>query len=398
MKKIIFTSLSGIPNDFTGGPNKVIHQIISKLDKNKFDAYFISKNAFQRINKFVVNKSNFIGIKSLITQKLFLKNKLYRRIFTTTPYIKYFYKSSINIISNYIKENNWDILHAHDVRPLLSVSEKIGKIILTIHSKGSIVNDMKQLYGEKQSLDELYQTFKLNELKALEKADLITFPSKAARDLFFSDIGTDIHYEKTKIIYNGIDIERINSLEPSYKFLEEWKWLKNYKYRILTVGSHIRVKNIDKIMKVFQIISKISSNDAILVCVGAGPLKTELKSLSKTLEIDKNTLFIDFLPNEEIIYFMKLCNIYISLSERVVFDLVILEALACGMNVIASDEGGNREVIDNTNGFLVDANDLEEIAKIIINTNLDINQNAINSAEKFSLENMIKNYCLLYEE
>lgn len=398
MKKIIFASLSGVPNNYSGGPNKVINQIISKIDKNKFEVYFLSKNTFLRINKFIANESKLIGIKSLITQRLFLTSKLYRKIFTSTPYIKSFFKSSIKIVSNYIKENNWDILHAHDVRTLINVSEKIGKIILTIHSNGSIVNDMKQLYGDRKSLSELYQTFKLNELKALDKTDLITFPSKAARDLFFTDIGTDKYYYKTKIIYNGIDIERIKSLEPNDKFLKKWKWLKNYKFRILTVGSLIRVKNIDKILKVFQIINRISSNNAALVCVGSGPLKNELKSLSKNLGIERNTVFIDFLPNEEIIYLMKLCNIYLSLSERVIFDLVILEALACGMNVFANNDGGNREVIDNTNGYLVDLNDLEGTANAIYCCNLEINQNAIKSAEKYSLENMIENYLKVYEE
>jgi glycosyltransferase involved in cell wall biosynthesis len=95
---------------------------------------------------------------------------------------------------------------------------------------------------------------------------------------------------------------------------------------------------------------------------------------------------------------MKFCNIYISLSERVIFDLVILEALSCGMNVFASDNGGNREIIDNSNGYLINENNIRNIAELIFNSKLDYSTKAKDSVKKFDIMNVVNNYVKLYDE
>jgi glycosyltransferase involved in cell wall biosynthesis len=94
---------------------------------------------------------------------------------------------------------------------------------------------------------------------------------------------------------------------------------------------------------------------------------------------------------------MKYCNIYLSLSERVIFDLVILEALACGMNVFTSNDGGNKEIINNSNGCLINSKNLEDVAEIIVNSKLDYREPAIDSVKKFSILSTVNNYFELYE-
>jgi len=96
---------------------------------------------------------------------------------------------------------------------------------------------------------------------------------------------------------------------------------------------------------------------------------------------------------------MRVCDFLIMPSERVVFDMVILEALASGLCVIASEEGGNIEIIqEGINGYFIkDFTSSEILAKIIENKKPD-NQIIIYSIRNYSLNTMITNYCNLYEK
>ena len=398
MKKVFLSSLSGLPTNFSGGPNKVIYYILEYSETNKFDFYFLSKNHFFRYRKEKKQAlKNPFFLKTILLNKLYNKFSLYRAVFSSPHYIKHFLEKSINRIGKILSEDNWEILHSHDIRTLFNVVKKKGKIIQTIHSKGSIVNDMKQIYGEKETLKSMYENFKFKEKEAIEIIDVLTFPSVAAREIFFNDLEINSFSGSEKIIYNGIDLDYVVNLRPDYNFDEKFKWLEKYEFRLLTVGGHIKVKNIDKILKVFSLINEKKQN-SVLIIVGSGPLKDELKKLSRDLKLEAKVRFIDFLNYDDILKLMKKCNIYISLSERVIFDYVILEALACGMNVFASNDGGNKEIIDNSNGKLVDIDDLEAVAETILTSNLDFSERAKNSVKKFDVKIMVNEYLKLYEE
>ncbi len=400
MKKLLFTSLSGVPNENSGGPNKIIHEIIRAISKNDFYIFFLSKNGLMDFTKLRM-RNLLLEKKISLTQAIFNKIKLYRSFFTATIYLKYFFNEAINKITREISNSQYDIIHSHDIRTLFKLHKKphsTKKLILSLHSKGSIVNDMIQFYGKRRPLLNLYERYNNLEKRTLEIVDIITFPSISAKDLFFEDLNMNSYNYQIKIIHNGININLINNIEIDDEFSVKWGWLNNFEFRLITVGSHIKVKNIDLILKVFSNLCKLRKDKCVLICIGSGNKTNELIKLADTLRIGKYVHFISYLPNIDIIKLMKMCNIYISLSERVIFDMVILEALACGLNVFASNDGGNREVIDNTNGTLVDINDLDDISHKLLNSNLSINEKAKNSVNKFSLEFMVKNYTELYNE
>ncbi len=394
MIKILFTSLSGFPKEETGGPNKIINAIASGLPESKFNLEFISKHGKYDFNqKGEVSKRKEFD---LLRELFFNKSKIYRGLFTSSFYLKRFFQKSIIRITQLLTESDFDILNAHDVRTLFNFNTE-KRIILSVHSKGSIVNDMISLYGKREKLKKLFSEFNELEIKTLKKVNQIIFPSDAARKLYFQDLNLNSEDYNTRVIYNGIDIEKINSITPDDSFFKSFPYLVNKKLKILNVANHIQVKNIDKILYVLnKLLNK--TKDFIFINVGAGPLTNYLKSLSNELGLRNNVIFLPILKNEEIIKLMKSCDVYISLSERVIFDLVILEALASGMKVIASNDGGNREIIvDRFNGYLVDSNDSEKIASILFEENYDFSESIKNTIERFSIERMIDEYVKVYE-
>ncbi|MCH7974345.1 MAG: glycosyltransferase, partial [Bacteroidetes bacterium] len=108
-------------------------------------------------------------------------------------------------------------------------------------------------------------------------------------------------------------------------------------------------------------------------------------------------ILLGLLSNDEIIKFMNYFDYFIMASERVVFDLVILEAMACGMIVIANNNGGNKEMIKNGfNGYLLNEIGAGEIANMIMEANEGCRVQAINSAQQFDSTKMVREYEMLY--
>lgn len=398
MKKVFLTALSGLPAAFAGGPNKVIYYILNYSNLENLEFYYLSKDYFLQLKN--TNGDYFKTpkfLKTRITYHLYHRFPLYRKFFSSPFYLKKFFTKSMNLIGKRLNDGEWDILHSHDIRTLIKLKKKKGIIIQTIHSNGSIVNDMKQIYGNERSMEAIYNFFRSKEKETLDYIDVLTFPSKSAKEIYFRDLEINSFSGRVEIIYNGIDIDYIKSLGFTEEFEKNWNWLSKYDYRILTVGSHIPVKNIDKIIRVFEKI-RMKNKNSVLIIIGSGPLKNELKKLAKELNLGTTVHFIDFLDHNDVLRLMKKCNVYISLSERVIFDYVILEALACGMNVFASNNGGNIEVINGQNGCLVEIDNINEVSKTILDSDLKYSEEAIKSVERFSVYKMVEDYLKLYEQ
>jgi len=238
------------------------------------------------------------------------------------------------------------------------------------------------------------------EKRTLEEADVITFPSKAAKNYFENSMGKVLNEDKTRIIYNGIDLELIQNIEQDLMILSKYKIEKNDKTLLLfNIAAHTKAKNIDILLNAIALLKNKYKKEVLLVNAGVGDLTDELKGLSKKLQIDKNVKFLGKIPNEDILSLLKVISIFIMTSEKVIFDLVVLEALASGACAVVSNEGGNCEIIrDGVNGFLIEIDDPESIAHKLITINPDsVKENAKKTASRFSVNKMINDYFELYD-
>ena len=398
MINLLLSAFSEFPRLDAGGANKIIYQILSSLDYQKFSATYHSSHLHQ---KFLSSKN----LENQIVDSLNLKKKIGTNLFRNLSLFRSFLSSS-NRFTKYLKrgdnyfekvgiESNIDVHHSHDFRTMYFFKKAhIRKNILTIQSKGSFINDLKLYYN---SISEriIQQSFMENE--SLRIADLITFPSYAAKQLFLEEQNLSIDNNKIQVIYNGVDIDYLNSVKPSDTFRKKFSNRGKYDLIIINVADHIKVKNIDIIVKVIEHLLKVYGVKALLLNVGNGPQTKELKLLASSLNISDQIRFLGRLPYGEVIQLIKLGDFLISAAEKVIFDLIILEALACGLIVIANENGGNKEAIENGfNGYLVKDLSIEQIADTIIRSDRTVKSNAIKSALKYDVRNMVKQYETLY--
>ena len=135
-----------------------------------------------------------------------------------------------------------------------------------------------------------------------------------------------------------------------------------------------------------------------MINIGQGPLTEDLKEMCSELYIKDKIFFLGNVPNDDVIRFLRECDFLVMTGEKIIFDLVILEAMATGTSVIASKTGGNLEVIvDFENGYFVEPLSAETLAEMLIKVVPgQVRDKAIKTAERFSKPSMVNKYRELY--
>lgn len=195
---------------------------------------------------------------------------------------------------------------------------------------------------------------------------------------------------KIKAIPTGIKIQDFQSSD------KDWLYRKfgidpSYKL-IISVGRLGKEKNFSFIIKSFKSITELIP-DCMLVLVGDGPEKNNLENLAKELGILNKIIFTGTLSREEIIKAYNSAHIFAFASVTETQGLVVGEAKAAGLPVVAVKAFGISEMVEDGNdGFLTDLNldqFIQKISLLLTNDNLrkTLSQNAFNNSVKISAQN-----------
>jgi glycosyltransferase involved in cell wall biosynthesis len=127
-------------------------------------------------------------------------------------------------------------------------------------------------------------------------------------------------------------------------------------YRLLFVGRFHDQKNLHVLLHQFASIKDSLKNIPVtLELVGDGPLRNDLLHLASRLDLMKNITWRGWLDKNELLKTYQQCDCFINPSLYEGSPNAVLEAMACGLPVIASNIMGNDElVIDNDTGLLFD--------------------------------------------
>jgi glycosyltransferase involved in cell wall biosynthesis len=156
---------------------------------------------------------------------------------------------------------------------------------------------------------------------------------------------------KITIIPNGIDLEMIKKIKPSKE-----------KCDILYAGRLMREKNID------ELIESVEGTDYKCCIIGDGPEMERLASLSRGLALEKQVKFLGFIEYEEVIARMKSAKVFVLPSGREGFGIVLLEAMASGLPVIAVDakKSAASDIINGKSGILCWGDELKDnVARVL---------------------------------
>lgn len=175
--------------------------------------------------------------------------------------------------------------------------------------------------------------------------------------------------EKSKmfILPPTVDGKRFHIKDKSEEILERHN-LEGRKV-ILTVArydSGEQYKGYDQVIRALPDITESVPNIKYLL-VGSGDDIPRIKELIEKLDLTKVVEVCGFIPNEELVDYYNIADLFIMPSKGEGFGIVFLEALACGTPVVAGNKDGSRDaVLDGELGLLIDPDDIREVTDIIV--------------------------------
>lgn len=158
--------------------------------------------------------------------------------------------------------------------------------------------------------------------------------------------------------------EKITSSRLGVKKNSDKAVSNNFPFKIVSVSRIRRVKNIDKII---GNLSKLKGIDYTWYHFGSGDEFENIKSLATQKLNNKHFKFMGEVNNQDLMDWFKNENpsLFINLSSSEGIPVSIMEAMSFGIPTIATDVGGNSEIVKNSNGILVDLEDIDQVYKKI---------------------------------
>lgn len=152
-----------------------------------------------------------------------------------------------------------------------------------------------------------------------------------------------------------------NGVDSSYFTLKNYNKSNNSVFKFLFVGRFNEQKNLFYLLDQMKELNKKGKKSFELHFVGDGPQSHELKAYAQKLCIDHITHWHGWLGKDELKNFYTMANCIINPSLYEGMPNTVLEAMACGTPVIASNVAGNASLVKNgKSGYLFDITDNEQ--------------------------------------
>lgn len=351
MKKIALVTSGGLPIPASrgGAVESLIDLLISgnELSPNyEIDVFSIyDANSKEMSKEFKRTTFIYLEMKPWINVMIEIVAKFSRKVFKIhickeTQFLMLVKKALKNKSYDYILIEN----RSNFVLPIKKIADKSCKIIYHIH------ND----YLNKNSD---------NAQKILEACDLVITVSEFLKRIILDIDSTQDNGFKVKTLYNCIDMD-IYEKKESDEFRANFRSENNIKDSDVVIAFCGRLNEVKGLRELLQAFNSITQTDYKLLIIGSSwfgsssvtPYIEEVKLLSKAKE--KNIFFTDYVPHKDIGKYYRIADIAVVPS---IWDepagLVIIEALASGLPLIASKKGGIPEYADDKCALFIEAND-----------------------------------------
>ncbi len=350
-----------------GGLQRVVNLLIQKIDKEQFTPYLC---CLDRGGIFYDQLTNTPTRTFILHRKPGpFDVKLFRRLYRI------------------IRENKIDIIHSQNGCSIYSaLAGRLAGVKNIIHTDhGRLVPDKKSAILEDRISSLFFNRF------------------IAVSDHLHGYLATVVKINKNKLmtIINGVDTDRFKPLTPdSRRSLRNELGLAENDKIIGTVCRLDPIKNLEFLIGNMKSIYEEYPECKLLI-VGDGPSRENLIGCAKSFGIASKVMFLGTKKNvEEVLgaFDLYACT---SLSEGT--SMTILEAMSCGLPIVASAVGGTPGLVDESNGCFFPPNNadlfIKNIIRIITNPSLlkELGKKSRAKVEaNFNFNHVVKKYEKLY--
>jgi glycosyltransferase involved in cell wall biosynthesis len=281
--------------------------------------------------------------------------------------------------------------------PAIMYAEKLGiPKILTIHTQyeryAYYVSPVPQVITN--------EAIKMIVANFATKVDVVTTPSESMKKL--------INRYKIKkeivVIPNAIDLHIFQEKDEQVcKKIREQLELTQEDVVLLYVGRLSFEKNIDKIIKSLALLKDKNIDKVKLVLVGEGAALNKLNNIVKSAGLQQHVKFVGAVDSETVKSYYQISDIFTFASTSETFGMVIIEAMASGLPVLAVRAPGAVDIIsDGFDGMLVEDDVSEFSARLeLLIKNKDLRERlakgAFYTAQRYSIDNISDQMLNLYQ-
>ena len=344
-----------------GGLENFVINLVNSLDSSKYNIHICCLNS-----------------PGILASRL--NSNIHIHCLHKKPGIKYnlFFK-----LAKLLKKNKIDIIHTHNTNPYRygTIAGKlagVSKIFNTDH------NSLAYLKGRKQ--------FLFNYLLSFFNTKIITVSNDLAKKHI--RLGNFSKY-KIKTIHNGIPLQYKKINKSKYKQQVHPSFTSKDAI-LIAIGRLSKEKDHFTLISAFN---RLQQKNIKLLIVGDGPLKNKLQDFA----CNKNIIFLG--SRDDISKLLQISDIFILSSLTEGISLTILEAMQHKIPIIATNIGGNKEILDLNSAVLIPIKNPKLLSEKIsfLLKNKEISQNLADNAFKtlqnnFNFKDMIKKYENLYQK
>lgn len=378
----------------TGGPKGYLYNLNKELKRLK-----ISNIEF--LNEKINEDSKIKRIYKRIETK---PMKRFKEIFRNGVTV------ALNVIENNKKMyskidfNKYDIIHFHSTLSMYLVKDSLesykGKVLLTSHTPEVAYKEMIEENASK--FNKIVLKNKLKKLEiidqyAFERADYIIFPTEEAEEPYFHTWEKfknikDNHTEKFKYIPTGINEIK---LDESINFRKKYN-IPDNAFVVSYVGRHNEIKGYDQLKKIGKTILEKYPDVYFMI----GGIEKPLKGIN-------NDRWIEVGWTNKAHELINSSNLFVLPNKETYFDLVLLEVMNIGKNVVLTNTGGNKyfKQFDSSELYYYDYEDIDSACKNIENAYQKFKNHKLTEIDNkrifennFTIEKFTNNYLNLLND
>lgn len=297
-----------------------------------------------------------------------------------------------------------DVVHVQVSDPIglsvVSYARKVGiPVVTTEHNQPEVLTEPLKLPGpvRKPVNALLYAYFRNRQ----GKSDFVTMPTKQAIDNLILSSGKEFKIP-VAAVSNGVDLTNFKPGKVAKEIYDKYGLSKN-SLKVLYVGRVDPEKKVGVIIEAFKKARSFLPKTEMII-VGDGVDRLRLEKIVSEEGLTNEVKFLGRVLPPDLYELYKVGDVFATASEIETQGIVLIEAAATGLPLIAVDKGAVSEVcITNKNGYLCEPGNVDEISKAMVKILSDqdlrkkFSEGSIKIASEHDFEKTLDKFLNIYQ-